>query len=157
MTNNENTIVTYPVSAQVFESPSLDPLNDEAFLVVVAQPMDKTSGRPFSPLIEAGGLVVRDVLSHVMDASTAEMPPPPPLSILLSHTKIIPFPLPPPPLPSKWAPHTPLPQHRSPGEIPTTMSHSTGEKADCRRIKWFEEDYVVRQKTMVLIHSVKGS
>ena len=33
------TTITYPVSVQVFEAPAPDPLNGEAFIVVVAQPM----------------------------------------------------------------------------------------------------------------------
>ena len=74
-----DTIVTDPVSVQVFEAPPPEPLNDEAFRVVVAQPMSETPGRSLSPLSEAGGLLVGDVLSHVMDESTVDIPPPPPL------------------------------------------------------------------------------
>ena len=70
---------TDPVSVQVFEAPAPDPLNDEAFRVVVAQSIYETPGRPIYPLAEAGGLMVGGVLYHVMDASTVEMPPPPPL------------------------------------------------------------------------------
>ena len=73
------TTVTDPVSVQVFEAPALDPLNDEAFILVVAQPMVKTPVRPLFPLTEASGLVVGGVLAHVMDAYTVDMPPPPPL------------------------------------------------------------------------------
>ena len=73
------TTVTDPVSVQVFEAPALDPLNDEAFILVVAQPMVKTPVRPLFPLTEASGLVVGGVLAHVMDAYTVEMTPPPPL------------------------------------------------------------------------------
>ena len=69
-TTTGDTTITDPVSVQVFEVPAPDPLNDEAFRVVVAQPMAKTPGQLLSPLIEAGGLVVGAVLSHVMDAST---------------------------------------------------------------------------------------
>ena len=43
-TNTGDTIVTYPVSVQVFEAPTPDPLNDESFRVVVAQPMSETPG-----------------------------------------------------------------------------------------------------------------
>ena len=42
-TNTGDTTITYPVSVQVFEMPASDPLNDEAFRVVVAQPMAKTA------------------------------------------------------------------------------------------------------------------
>ena len=69
-TTNGDTTVTDPVYVQVFEAPALDPLNDEAFRVVVAQPMDETPGRPISPLKEAGRLVVGAILSNVMDLST---------------------------------------------------------------------------------------
>ena len=68
-----------PVSVQVFKAPEPYPLNHEAFRVVVAQPMAETPGRPLSPLTEDGGSVVGEVLAHVMDASTVDMPPPPPL------------------------------------------------------------------------------
>ena len=47
----EHTTVTYPISVQFFEAPTPDPLNDEAFRVVVAQPLEETPGRPLSPLI----------------------------------------------------------------------------------------------------------
>ena len=50
--------------------PVPDPLDDEAFRVVVSQPMDETPVRPLSPLAEAGGSVVGAVLDHVMDACT---------------------------------------------------------------------------------------
>ena len=79
MTTNGDTTVTYPVSVQVFKVPAPDPLNDEAFIVVVSQPMAETSGHPLSSLIEAGELGVGGILYHVMDASNVEMPPPPPL------------------------------------------------------------------------------
>ena len=78
-TTTEDTTVTDPLSVQVFEAPAPDPFNDEAFRVVVSQTMDKTSGHPLSPLIEAIGSVVGGVLAHVMDESTVEMPPSPPL------------------------------------------------------------------------------
>ena len=112
-----------------------------------AQPMAETPGSPLSPLTEAGGLVVGGVLAQVMDASTVEMPPPPPLPGLLPLLQILPVPLPTPPLPLILSPRTPSPQRRSPGERPTTSSHSTGEKADCHGIKWFEDDYGVKQNT----------
>ena len=79
MTTTGDTTITDPVSVQVFEATAPDPLNDEAFIVAVAQPMAETPGLPLSPLTEAGGSVVRGILSHVMDASTLEMPPHPPL------------------------------------------------------------------------------
>ena len=78
-TTTGDTTVIDPVSVQVFEAPSLDPLNDEAFIVLVAQPIAETPGRLLSPLSESCGSVVGGVLAHVMDASTMEMPPPPPL------------------------------------------------------------------------------
>ena len=43
-----DTTVTDPVSVQVFEAPAPNPLNDEVFRVVVAQPMAETPGRPLS-------------------------------------------------------------------------------------------------------------
>ena len=76
---NGDTTVAYTVSVQFFEAPAPDPLNYEAFRVVVAQPMVKMTGRPISSLAEAGGSVVGVFLAHVMDASTVEMPPPLPL------------------------------------------------------------------------------
>ena len=48
------------------------------------------------------------VLAHVMDASTVEMPPPPPLPRLLPLPQIIPVPLAPPPLPLKPFDYLPL-------------------------------------------------
>ena len=36
-----DTNITYPVSIRVFEAPALYPLNDKAFRLVVAQPMEK--------------------------------------------------------------------------------------------------------------------
>ena len=70
----EDTTITYPVSIPVFEAPASDYLNDEAFRGVVAQPMDKMPVRPLSILTDDGGLVVRDVLAHLMDESTVYMP-----------------------------------------------------------------------------------
>ena len=69
-TNNGDTTVTYPVSVQVFEAPSPDPLNDESFRMVVAQPVSETPVRPLFTLTEPGGSVVGTVLAHVMDAYT---------------------------------------------------------------------------------------
>ena len=65
--------------SKVFEAPSPEPLNDEALRVVVAQPVTKMTVQPLSPLIDADGSVVGDVLAYVMDASNVEMNPPPPL------------------------------------------------------------------------------
>ena len=113
-TTTADTTVIDPVYVQVFEAPVLDPLNDEAFRVVVAQPMDETPGRTLSTFTEAGGLVVGGVLAHVMDESTVEMPPSPPLPLLLSVPQIIPVPLPPPSLPTIPGPHTPSPHRCSP-------------------------------------------
>ena len=128
-----DTTITALVSIKVFEAPAPDPLNDEAFRVVVTQSMAETPGRPLSPLTEASGSVVEEVLDHVMDASTVEMPPPIPLPIFiqvtLPSTSLSPIP----------APHTPLPQRRSPGERTTTRSHLTGEKADCCGRNVFED------------------
>ena len=53
-TNGDKTVIG-SVSVRVFEAPAPYPLNDEAFRVVVAQPMGKTLGRLLSPLTEAGG------------------------------------------------------------------------------------------------------
>ena len=50
ITTTGDTTITYPVSAQVFEIPAPDPLNGEAFRVVVAQSMDETPVRTLSPL-----------------------------------------------------------------------------------------------------------
>ena len=89
--------------------------------------------------------MVGAVLAHVMDASTVEMTPPPPLPRLLPHPQNLPVPLPPPPLPTIPALQNPSTQRRSPGEIPTTRSHSTCEKADFHGRKWFEDHYGVKQ------------
>ena len=120
-------------------------MNDEAFIVLVAHPMTKTPGRTLSPLIEAGGYVVGVVLEHVMDASTVYMPTPPPLPRLLTLPQNLPVHIPPPILPPIQAPLIPSPHRCSPGEIPTTRSHSTGEKSDCHGIKWFEDHCGVKQ------------
>ena len=60
--------------------------------MVVAQPMSETPGRMLSPLKEASGLVVWDFFDHVIDASTTEMPPPPPLPRLLPIPQLLPVP-----------------------------------------------------------------
>ena len=156
-TTTGDTTVTDPVYVQVSEEPAPDPLNDEAFRVVVAQPMPEMPVQSLSPLIESGGLVVRGILSHVMDASTVEMPPPPQLPRLLPLPQNLPVPLPPPTLPPIPDPRTPLPHRPYPREIPTSRSHSTGEKADCHGRKWVEDDYGVKKTSMVLIHSANGS
>ena len=77
--------------------------------------MAETPGRPLSPLAEDGGSVVGGVLAHVVDASTAEIPPPTQIPLLLPITKFLPVPLPSPPFPAILAPHTPPAQRRSPG------------------------------------------
>ena len=102
--------VTYPVYVQVFKSPVPDPLNDEALRVVVAQKMAETPDRPLSPSTDTGGLVVGAVIAHVMDASTVEINPPPPLPRLLPIPQNLPVPLPPPPLTPTLAPHNLLSQ-----------------------------------------------
>ena len=122
-------------------------MNDKAFKVLISYTMVKKPGRPLSPLTEAGGLVVGGVFVHVMNAYTLEMPPPPPPPWLLPHPWFIPVSLPPPPLPPILAPYTPPPQRLSPGEISTTRSHSTGEKADYHGIKWFDHHYGVKQNS----------
>ena len=142
-TTTENTTITDPVLIRVLEAPAPDPLNNEAFRVVVAQTMAKTPGWSIYKLTEAGGSVVGDVLAHVMDASTVEMPPPPPLP------RVIPVTLPPLTLPTIPAPHTPSPHRCYPGVRPMTRSHSTGEKEYCHGRKWFEDDYSVK-------HNIKG-
>ena len=57
-TTTGDTTVTDLVSVQAFEAPAPDPLNDESFRLVVAQPMAETPIRLLSPLTEAGGSVV---------------------------------------------------------------------------------------------------
>ena len=124
---NSTTTITYPVSIRVLEATSPDPLNDEALIVVVSQPISQMHGRPIYPLSEngdtalplypleeAGGSVVGTVLSHVRDASTVDIPPPPPIP------RILPVTLPPLPLPPIPAPRTPLSQCRPHGLIPTS-------------------------------------
>ena len=102
--------------------------------------MDKTPGQTISPLTETGGSVVGDIISHVMDESTVDIPPPTPLH------QFLPLPLPPPPLPPIPDPHTPSPQRHSPGQIPTTRSHSTVDKSGCHGRKWFEDHCGFKQK-----------
>ena len=117
-----------------FEATAPDPLNDEALRVVVAQPMEETPIRRLYPLTEAGdtarklypvtedgGSVAGGVLSHMMDESTVEIPPPPRLPRLLPVT-IPPLPL--PPIPTL---NTPSTQICFPAVIPTTRSHSRRE------------------------------
>ena len=156
-TTTGDTTVTYPVSVQVFEAPAPDPLNYESFRVIVAQPMVETPGRPLPPLPEAGWLVVGGFLYHVMDTSTVEMPPPPPLPQLLPLPQILPVPLPPPPLPLVPDPCTPLPQRRSPGERATTRSHSIGEKDGFHGRDGLRAITVLNKTSMVLIHSANVS
>ena len=131
MTNYGYTTITYPVSIQDFDYPAPDPLNDESFRVVIAQPMDETPVQKLSPLTEAYGSVLGEVISHAMDSYTVDMHPPHPIP------RFLPVPLPTLPLPPIIAPHTPLPQSCSPGVRPMTRSHSTGEKDDFHGRKWF--------------------
>ena len=79
MTTTGDTNIIDPVSIRVFEATVPDPLNDEALRVVVAQSMEKTPGRTLYTMAETGGSMVGPVIAHVIDASTIEMPPPPPL------------------------------------------------------------------------------
>ena len=89
--------------------------------------------------------MVGGVLAHMMDVSTVEMPPIPPLPQLLPLPQILPITLPPPTLPHIPALHNPSPHCRLPVEITTTRLHSTGERADCHGRKWFEGNYGVKQ------------
>ena len=75
------------------------------------------------------------ILAHLMDASTVDMPPTPPLPRLLPLPQNPPVTLPPPPLPPIPAPRTPSPHRCSTGERPTTRSNSIGEKDYCHGIK----------------------
>ena len=138
-TTTEDTTITDPVSVQVFEAPAPDPLNDEVFRVMVAHRMAETPGHPLFPLTEAGGLVVGVVLAHVMDASTLDIPPSPPLPRLLPFPIFLPVPLPPLPLHPIPAPRNPSSQCCSLRERPTTRSHSTREKAYFHGGKCFED------------------
>ena len=84
-----------------------------------------------------------DVLDHMMYAYNVEIPPPPPLP------RFLPVPIPLLPLLPIPDPLTTLPPRRSLGVRPTTRSHSTGEKYDCRGKTWFEDHYDVKQKINV--------
>ena len=119
--------------------------------------MAETPGRPLSSLIEDGGLVVGDVLAHVMDASTLDMPPPPPLPWLLPLPGIIPVPLPPTPLHIIPAMRSPL-SHRGfldkdlqPGHIQQARNIIVMGENVLRKIM------VLNKTSMVLIHSANGS
>ena len=107
--------------------------------------MTETPGLMLSSLKEAVGPVVGGVLAHMMDESTVEMPPPPPIPRLPPLPQIIQGPLPPPPLTLIPAPHTPSPQRSFPRERPITRSHSTVEKANCHKRKWFEDNHSVKK------------
>ena len=91
--------------------------------MVVAQPMSETSGQPLSPLEEADGSVMGDILSHVMDEYTVEVPRTPPIPRFLPLPQFIPFTLPPLEFPLIPDPRTPSPQHRFLGVIPMNRSH----------------------------------
>ena len=105
--------------------------------------MSKTPGRLLSPLIESYGSVTGDVLDHLMDASTVEMPSPPPI------LRLLPLTLPPLLLTPIPYPHTPSPQIFSPGLRPNTRSHSTSEKSGFHGRKWFEDYYGVKKNINV--------
>ena len=116
-TNTGDTTITYLVSIRVFEAPAPETLNDEAFRVVVAQPMDETTVRPIYPLTEAGGSVAEAALAHVIDEYTIEIPLTTPINLFL------PVPLPSLPFPPIPATRTTLSQSCSPGVITITRSH----------------------------------
>ena len=80
-----------------------------------------------------------------MDASTMVMTQPPPLPQLLPLPIFHTVNLSTPPLNSILAQCTKSPQSHSPGEIPTNISHSIGEKSDCHGRKCFEDHYGVKQ------------
>ena len=97
--------------------------------------MAKTPDRALSPseeacetartlylLTDAGGSVMGEVLPLVMNESTVDMTPPPPLP------RLLPVPIHPIPFPPIPALRNLLPQHCYPRERPTTRSHLTGEK-----------------------------
>ena len=111
--------------------------------------MDENPEQPLSPLTKASWSVLGPVISHVMDVSTMDMPPPPPIPQLLPLPQFIPVTLPPLAFPPIPAPRIPLPQRRFLGVRPMTRSHSTGEKEYCHGRKWFEDDYSVK-------HNIKG-
>ena len=69
-TTTGDTTITDPVLIRFSKVPATDLLNDEAFRVVVSQPLAETHGWTLSLLTEAGGSVVGGVLSHDMDAYT---------------------------------------------------------------------------------------
>ena len=89
--------------------------------------------------------MVGGVLSHVMDASTVDIPPNPPLPLFLPLPQNLSVPLPPPPLPPIPASYTPLSQRCYPGERPMTRSNSTGERDGFHGRKWFEDHYGIKQ------------
>ena len=144
-TTTGDTTITDPVSFQFFEVPAPYPLTNEAFIVVVSHPMVEMLGWPLSPLVEADGSVAGPVIAYIMDASTVEIPPTPPLPQFIPIPIFIPVPLTPLPLHPIPAPHTLSPHPCSPGVIPTTRSHSTGEKSVSHGGKWFEDHYGVKQ------------
>ena len=108
---------------------------------------------------ELGDFEEVEVIKEVeeMDESTVEMPPPPPLPRLLPLPKNNPFPIPLPPLPPIPSLCNPSPQRRSPGERPTTRSHSTGEKSDSHGRNGVRTIMVLNKTPMVRIHSTNGS
>ena len=126
--------------------------------MVVAQPMAEMSDRPLSPLTDAGGSVVGAVLSHLMDASTAEMPPPPPLPRYTS-------------TPSKFSQFLFLLLHYLPYRLPVIHRHIVvplekylrlGHIQQMRNLIVMGENglrkiIVLNKTSMVLIHSENGS
>ena len=92
-TTTKDTIITDPVSIRVFKAPAPDPLNYKALKVVVSQPIYETPIRLFSPLKKDDRSVIGAVIAHVMDASTVEMPPHPPLPQFLPLLQFILVPL----------------------------------------------------------------
>ena len=72
-TTTGDTTITYAVSILVFDAPGPDPLNNEAFRVVVAHRMAETPVCLLSSLTYDVGSVVGAVLAHMMDASTMDM------------------------------------------------------------------------------------
>ena len=144
-TNTGDTNTTYPALIQVFEVPAQKPLNDEALRVVVAQSISKTPGRPLSTFTESGGSVVGVIIAHVMDASNVEMPEPPHFLNLFHYLYFFHF------LYLLFHCHSyrlhiiHFPNRNYPKVIPTTRSHSTGNKSDCNGRKWFEDCYGVKK------------
>ena len=141
MTTNGDTTITDPVMILFFEAPAPEPLNDVTFRVVVARPIFETPSRPISPLTEYGGVfyILCGGCIYFVYASTSStyfiFPLPPFLPVTLTRITL-------PLIPSPLAP---LPQNSFPGVIPTTRSHSTGEKSYCDGIKWFEYHYGVKE------------